>query len=186
MTSRGEWTHNGSAAGLRELAVRTKESGNKALMTRTRRAMNKAAQPAREAVQATERAVLPKAGGLNEWVASTPVRVSVLTGPKTAGVSIRQSKGGSRSSSVLSAEADLNSSRRGRIRPHDLRRLNEQGLVRHPVFADPDKNRRDWTWVAQYGLPIGWWEGALLPTRVQVTTEMLRILHETGYEAGFR
>lgn len=163
----GQWTNNGRP--LRDLALRTKETGDKGLMTRTRRGLNKAAQPAREAVPAMERAVLPKAGGLNEWVASTPVRVSMLTGAKTAGVLLRQSK-------------------RGRIRPHDLRKLNEQGRVRHPVFADQEKepDRKKWTWVDQYGLPTGWWEGALLPTRVAVTTEMLRVLHEAGYEAGFR
>jgi hypothetical protein len=164
--NRGEWTHNGSAAGLRRLAVETKAAGNTALLAKTRRELTKAAVPAREAVQRMERAVLPKEGGLNEWVASTPVRVSVLTGPKTAGVSLRQSK-------------------RGRTRPHDLRRMNDFGIVRHPVFADPDKERKQWTWVAQ-SIPKGWWDAALIPDRVEVTARMLAVLHETGYEAGFR
>lgn len=174
--NRGEWTHNGSAAGLRRLAVETKAAGNKALMPKVRRELTKAAASAREAVPAMERAVLPKEGGLNEWVASTPVKVSVLTGPKTAGAMLRQSK----------TKSKTDPSKRGRMKPHDLRRLNEQGLVRHPVFADADKERKQWTWVAQYGLPIGWWEAALIPVRVEVTMKMLGVLHEIGYEAGFR
>lgn len=163
----GQWTHNGTAQGVRDLALRAKETGDKGLMSRTRRGLTKAAEPAKKVIPAAERSVLPKRGGLNEWVASAPVRVSVTTGAKTAGVSLRQSK-------------------RGLTRPHDLRRMNDEGMVRHPVFADPNKSRKEWTWVAQYGLPTGWWEKALLPVRVEVTAEMLRILHETGYEAGFR
>ena len=163
----GQWTVDGSAAGLRRLALQTKATGERGLMTTTRRNIRGAASPATAAVPAYERAVLPKTGGLNEWVASTPVKVSILTGPKTAGVLVRQSK-------------------KGRTRPHDLRKMNEEGIVRHPVFADPNKFRKEWTWVEQTGLPTGWWEKSLVPIQAEVTAAMVAVLREAALEAGFR
>lgn len=164
---RGEWTHNGSAAGLRRLAVQQKAIGERGLINKTRRELNKAAQPAREAVPAMERAVLPKSGGLNEWVASTPVRISMLTGAKTAGVMLRQS-------------------RKGSPRPHDLRRMNDQGLVRHPTRTGRHFSQEDRDIWRTTDIPSGFWENALIPVKVKVTAAMLGVLHEAGYEAGFR
>lgn len=153
------WTHNGSVAGLRRLAVQTKETGDRGLMNATRRRLVAAAQPAREAVPAYERAVLPKAGGLNEWFASTPVKVSVLTGVKTAGVRLRQGR-----------------------RSHNLFRANEQGMVRHPTFGHRD-SPQDWQTT---DVPSGFWEKSLGPVQAGVAVAMIGVLEETAIEAGFR
>ena len=158
----GQWTKDGSADALRLMAVQTKETGERGLLNLTRRNIRLAAAPAVEAVPAYERDVLPKQGGLNEWIASTPVRVSILTGARSAGVRLRQSK-------------------RGGLRPHDLRRMNDEGLVRHPTFGRRDKPQ-DWQTTK---VPVGFWEAALEPTRAAVTAAMIVVLREAAVEAGF-
>lgn len=144
---------------LRELSIRLK-AADRALWLATARNLRAAAKPAARAVQDEERRALPKRGGLNEWVASTPVGVRVTTGIRSAGVRIVQSK-------------------KGRIRPHDLRRMNDQGLVRHPVFG----NRK--VWKGQQ-VPKGFWDGPLLARRPEVRAAMLEAMHEAGRVAGFR
>lgn len=159
----GQWTHNGSAEGLRLLALQAKETGERGLLNKTRRNIRTAAAPAVEAVPAYEREVLPKSGGLNEWVASAPVRVRILTGPRSAGVSLRQSK-------------------RGGVTPHNLRRMNDEGVVRHPTFGRR-KNPQDWQ---ETPVPVGFWEAALSPTKAAVTAAMIVLLREIPEDAGFR
>jgi hypothetical protein len=78
--------------------------------------------PVKAELKASALASLPHRGGLNLWVASSRVVVSVRRGASTAGVDIsegRNSKTGKRS---------------------DLRALNK-GKLRHPVHG----NRRKWT-----------------------------------------
>lgn len=144
---------------LRELSIRLK-AADRALWLATARNLRAAAKPAAKAVQDHERAVLPKRGGLNEWVASTPVGVRVTTGARSAGVRLVQTK-------------------KGRTRPHDLRRMNDQGLVRHPVFGNAK------VWVEQ-DVPKGFWDGPLLAMRPEVTAAMLEAMHEASRVAGFR
>lgn len=72
--------------------------------------------PARQAVQAEERSVLPRRGGFNEWIASARPSHSTLIGPRSAGVVIRQRRKG-----------------------HDFYSLN-RGRLRHPLYG----NREHW------------------------------------------
>lgn len=77
------------------------------------RAMRAAAAPVRDEVRAAALRQLPKRGGLAAAQANS-VRVSVLTGARTAGVYVRDTR-------VSSFQTD-------------------QGYVRHPVFGD----KKDW------------------------------------------
>lgn len=152
-------------AQLREVALRLKLAGDVELKKAMYRNLRAATEPARKAVVAEERAVLPKRGGLNEWVAETKVGHRTLIGARTAGITLVQS-------------------RKGRTRPHDLRKMNE-GHLRHPVYADPSKSRRQWTWVEQ-DIPSGWWDRPLLASRPIVLAACLHAMHETSRAAGFR
>lgn len=146
---------------LKVLAAELKVA-DRALLLAMRRNIRAAAKPAGPAVQAHEREVLPKTGGLNEWIASTPVGTRILTGPRSAGVRLVQSK-------------------KGRAKPHDLAKLNETGEIRHPVYG---------RWVAgmpsQTGLPTHFWEEPLLAMEPQVAAAMRLVMDETARAAGFR
>jgi hypothetical protein len=72
-----------------------------------------AAAPAPQAVKASARAVLPKAGGLNEYVATSRIGVRTRLTGKSVGVRIAGTKG-----------------------IHNLRRI-DAGSVRHMVFGNP-------------------------------------------------
>ena len=77
-----------------------------------------------DAVRRSAMEILPKKGGLNKLVAARVV-------PKTK-----------RSPGSIQVFAD------GRQGLKELSRI-DRGLLRHPVFADPDKSRKDWKWVSQ-------------------------------------
>ena len=145
---------------LRELTVELK-AADKALLLAMRRNLRAIAKPAAAAVKAEELRVLPKKGGLNEWVAGTPVGVRITAGPRTAGVRLVQSK-------------------KGRSKPHDLLAMNETGAIRHPVFGQRK------TWVEQDGLPTGWFERPLLAMAPAATAAMVKVMDETARAAGFR
>lgn len=153
---------------LRALAVELKEA-DKALLLAMRRNLRGVAKTAGAAVQAEERRVLPKAGGLNEWIAGTPVGVRIATGSRTAGVRIVQSK-------------------KGRRKPHDLLDANTTGLIRHPNRGGPrfSQERRDRSggW-SDTTIPTGWWERPLLARAPAAEVAMRAVLNETARAAGF-
>lgn len=155
MPVRGEWTVDGSAADLRLLSVRLRATGQTGQMRNVRVAIRAATVPVREAVRAELRSVMPKHGGLNEWLASSSITSSVLTGARTAGIVVRGSKRG-----------------------HDLRAVNRTGQVRHPVFGD----RKAWTTTT---VPQGWWEHALDPFGPAVGAALRASMNATAREAGF-
>ena len=154
---------------LRELTVELK-AADRALLLAMRRNLRALAKPAAAAVQAEERRVLPKRGGLNEWVAGTPVGVRITSGPRTAGVRLVQSK-------------------KGRRKPHDLLDANETGLIRHPNRGGPgfSEERRDKAggWSDTH-IPTGWFERPLLAMAPEATAAMVRVMNETARAAGFR
>ena len=144
------------------------KAADRALWLATARNLRAIAKPAADAVQAEERRVMPKRGGLNEWVAAAKVGVRISTSGRSAGVTLRQGRtsGGGLSRSNLNA-------------------LNNQGKIRHPVFADPDKTRREWHWVDQ-SAPANFWEHALERMEAPAQLAMKRVMDETARVAGFR
>lgn len=153
----GEWTHNGTAQGLRDFGVRLVETGQGGLKRDVQKAITVATKPARAAVKAKLREEMPHGGGANEYLAKTmPVRASVLYGPRTAGVSVRARKRGS-----------------------DLRRL-DAGVLMHP---SPRNNRKEWR---PTQVPSGWFEDALRPFGPAVEAALALQMHETAIKAGFR
>jgi hypothetical protein len=158
----GEWTVRGNAADLYLLSARLKATGQQGLMRNVRAAIRVAVVPAREAVRAELRAVMPKHGGLNEWLAKSSITSGVLTGPKTAGVVLRGSKRG-----------------------HDLRAVDRTGVVRHPTRKGPgwrDENREIWR---STPVPAGWWEKALEPFGPAVVAALRVAQDAAAREAGF-
>ena len=159
----GQWTVNGSATELRALSVRLRATGQSGLKRNIAIAVRAATVPARDAVRSELRAVMPKGGGLNEWLAKASVTSTVLTGPKTAGVVIRGTKRG-----------------------HDLKAVNT-GIVRHPTrggpnFSLPMRGKGQW---GETKVPARWWEKALKPFRLPVLVALRRSMKATAKEAGF-
>lgn len=122
-----------ASAQLHEIAARLKAAGEVGIRRETVKSLKTAAAPLIPAARAAARERLPKAGGLNEKVAGQPIKVSVKTGARTAGVSIR---------------AQFT--------------RTDAGTWRHPVFADGSKTRQEWRWVEQsYETASSWFEDAM-------------------------
>lgn len=95
--------------GLRALAVQLKAAGAVGIQREMVAGLKAAAAPVPPAIQAEARMVLPKAGGLNEFVARYKPRTSVKTGVRSANVRVTY---------------------RGKGAPSD------RGPWRHPVFGN--------------------------------------------------
>jgi hypothetical protein len=93
-------------------------------------AIAKEIEPLPDAVRKSALDILPKRGGLNRVVAG-----QVVTEQKTPN-----------SVKVFMV---------GKKRMRELLRL-DRGLVRHPVYADPAKTRKQWKWVNQ-AVPQRFW-----------------------------
>lgn len=98
---------------LHAIATQLKVQGERGLKLEMTRTMRASAQPLVSAVRESAREKLPKSGGLAEQQASQKIRVSVLTGARTAGVRIRTRTRGSMQT--------------------------DRGYVRHPTFGDRDE-----------------------------------------------
>lgn len=142
---------------LRALTAELK-TADRTLLLAMRRNLRGLARPAAAAVQAEERRVLPKRGGLNERVASTPIGVRITAGTRSAGVRLVQGK---------------------KVLPGFVGGENDTGTIRHPVYGNRKK------WVEQTGLPTGWWERPLLAMEPQAQVAMKAVLDETARVAGF-
>ena len=140
---------------LAAIAARLKAEGQKTVLYEMNRALRGAAQPLVTAVRNEARATLPKSGGLADEQADQAIRVSVITGFKTAGVRIRTRTPGS-------VQTDM-------------------GFVRHPVFAQGDKERDEWRWVRQE-LPAarGWWTNTLLTESAEITPLLVAEMNRIG------
>jgi hypothetical protein len=159
---RGEWTVNGSATDLRALSAKLRATGQSGLKKNISKAIRTATAPARQAVKAELREVMPKRGGLNEWLARSSIISAVLTGPKTAGVVIRGTKRG-----------------------HDLESINRTGKAQHPTRSGPGfryTNRKKWR---STDVPDHWWEHALEPFGAAVEVALKEAQNVTAREAGF-
>jgi hypothetical protein len=93
-----------------------KASGDKDLDRALRRSMQRSVKPLKAAARYGARRTLPVRGGLAERVAAAKFGARVTTSGSRVGVRI------------TGASAD------------NLRRMDEEGIVRHPVFG----NRRNW------------------------------------------
>ena len=151
---------------LRALAVELK-AGDRALWLATARNLRAIAKPAAAAVQAEERRVLPKRGGLNEKVANTKIGVRITTGRRSAGVRLVQGK---------------------KVIPGFVGGANDTGLVRHPNRGGPkfSEERRDkaggWSTTR---VPTGWWERPLLAMAPEAMVAMRKAMDEAARVAGF-
>ncbi len=92
-------------------------SGDKDLQRELRRAMSRMTKPMRRAGRQGALQILPHRGGLDEHVAST-ARISTRVTLKRNGVGVR----------IVGDSRD------------NLHRMDEQGIVRHPLFG----NRKKW------------------------------------------
>lgn len=157
------------SAELRKLDLELR-AANRTLRNAMRRQLRAATAPAREAVTAEERRVLPKAGGLNEWVASAPVVHRMTTPARGAVVSVRQRKPGAK-------------------KPHDLFKANQTGVIRHPNRGGPrwsmDRRDKPGGW-SETQIPTGWFERPLQAMAPQVQAAMRLVMDETARAAGFR
>ena len=155
---------------LRELTVELK-AADRALLLAMRRNLRAIAKPAAAAVQAEERRVLPKKGGLNEYVAEVKPSIRILTGTRTAGVVLRQGK-------------------TSRLSKSNWYLANNQGMIRHPNRGGPRRSveRRDVPggWSTTPIHVTGWFERPLLAMAPEAMTAMKAVMDETARAAGFR
>lgn len=159
---------------LRTLAAELKIA-DRQLRNRMLKGLRVAAEPAKTVIPAYEREVLPKSGGLNEWVASAEVKIRTATTGRGAGVRVtqgRDSKGG-----------------RGGVSRSNLRLAEQQGLIRHPNRGGPrfSIDRRDaaggWS---DTPIPSDWFTKAAESLGPEAEVAMRAVLEETARAAGFR
>lgn len=108
-----------------------------------RRRVQSVVPPIERAVDEHALAILPKRGGLNRWVADAPVKASIRTGARSAGVRLKMGR------NSLKKRSDLNSIDKGEVRhPTYGRRggkvrkaVTPTGFGRH--FAIEER-RNDW------------------------------------------
>lgn len=135
------------------LSKRLKEVADKDLGREFSRGISAATRPVIRGLRQAALDTLPSRGGLAERVSKTKIRA--------------QRRNSSRSAGVRIVARD----------PYYIDRL-DQGRLRHPVFADADKERKSWRWVNQRVKP-GWWtrpaELAAESTRVRLEHAMKAI-----------
>lgn len=133
--------------------LRTK--GSPALRRAVSRSFRRTAKPTAEQILRAGATKLPKRGGLSARVATTPpaLRFSIATQSPYASINFGGRKG------------------------LDFRSLDE-GLVRHPVFARPNKTRKEWTWVAQR-IPAHAFTDELPKHKDQVVSDVVREVQST-------
>lgn len=142
---------------LAETAAALRELGDRGMTRRFRAGVRLAAKPLVAEVRQAARDQLPKSGGLNEHVASQRITTSTLLSARTAAIRLRM--------------------------PFIDAQESDSGYIRHPVFASPDKTRKEWTWVRQ-DIPnaAGWWSKTLQHAGPRVTAELLTIIKATSEE----
>lgn len=122
-----------ASAQLHAIAVKLKAAGEGQIKVQLARDLRVVAAPLVESVRESARSQLPKSGGLAAEQASQPIRVSVLTSARSAGVSIRTKTLGSKQT--------------------------DQGFVRHPTFGR--RGSADWK-RQEIPRAEGWWTKTLI------------------------
>lgn len=137
MVNKTEFRVNGADKFL-AVSKALKAAGETGLRKELNKSIRDAAKPLIPKTRAAAKASLPQRGGLAALVAKAPQRVQVRTGQKTAGARI-----------VV-----------GKNRRSAGARAANRGTIRHPVFADGNKTRDQWTWVNQE-VDAGWFDETL-------------------------
>jgi hypothetical protein len=135
---------------LHAIAGRLRVEGQRGLRLEMNRTLRAGAAPLVTAVRGAARTQLPHSGGLAELEASQPIRVSVLTGARNAGVRISTRTRGSSQT--------------------------DKGYVRHPVFGEwrPDMPAQ------QIPQAAGWWTATLTRGSPAVTPLLLAEMNRVG------
>lgn len=147
------------AADFYRLSKALKAAGRSETRKALNTAMRQAARPLVADAKGAAKSDLPQRGGLAARLSKKAgFRAQVRTGESTAGVRIT-----SRGNAVAA------------------RTLNATGEFRHPVFADPAKTRREWTWVRQ-SVPsaIGWFDRAMEKQAPQVKDEVEKAIESVA------
>lgn len=143
------------------LSKALKAAGETEMRKQLHKTMRDTAKPlVKEARQAATESGIPKSGGLAARIAKTAFRPQVRTGATTAGVRITAP------GKAVAA-----------------RTLNDSGIVRHPVYAQGDKTRREWTWRTQ-SVPAaqGWFDRAMKRNAGPVRLKLLAALDQVRRE----
>lgn len=138
---------------MRRLGIELKAQGEegKGLRRELLAAMRIAGKPLVEATRASAMANLPKAGGLNEWVASSNIAArNSLTGSRVGTKVVAKKPGGRKGS-------------------HDLE-ASDAGQIRHPVYGRWLKNQ------PTQDIPPGWFTKPLLAAAPEVQVALLMAL----------
>lgn len=109
---------------LQKIADELREAGDKKLARKVGAAIRKAAKPAGQTALRAGAYDMPGRGGLRSKLLESKIGVSAWLRSQRALVEVKLRN------------------------PVDLRAL-DRGILRHPVFADPEKTRKQWTWVRQ-------------------------------------
>src|SRR6266702_3963762 len=102
---------------LARVSAALRAAGDKDLQRELRRAMSRTTKPLRKAARDGALQILPHRGGLDEHVAST-ARIATRVTANSSGARLR----------ITGTSRD------------NLRRMDEEGIVRHPLFG----NRKRW------------------------------------------
>lgn len=143
---------------LHAIALRLRTEGQRGLQREMNAAFRASTRPLIASVRAAARERLPKAGGLNEQQASQAIRVSVLTGSRSAGVRIRTRTRGSMQT--------------------------DKGYVRHPVFG----TWRPGVSSQQIPGAAGWWTDTLRQLSPAITPAILAEMNRVAriIQDGYR
>lgn len=135
---------------LHAIAARLKAEGQRGLQREMAGTMRTAARPLISAAEQAARERLPKSGGLNELVADRHTTVSVLTGPRSAGVRLKRPR----------KDAASYQTNRAYIY-HPNRGAAERGLTR--------KDEEYWAPKQELPAAEGWWNDTLAEKSPEVT-----------------
>jgi hypothetical protein len=144
------------------LSRRLKEAGRKDLQKELTKGISASLNPLRRDLRESARNNLPKKGGLNENVAKLRFTVSRRDTPKGGGIRL------------IAKNA------------YQIRRMDEPGVVRHPVFKRKGEEGRNQVWEDQKIRP-GWATNPFLkqaaPIRQDVEQAMDRVIKKI--DGGF-
>lgn len=153
------------------------KAADEALIPIVRRNIRAATAPVGPAIRQSASEMLPKRGGLNEWVAGSQISTRTSFIPKTAGVTIRMSNK-NQATQAKRARARAAGSRYAGSASHDLVHIN-RGMVRHPLFGDRDH------WYTTY-VPKGFFDKPVNAARPAVAAACLAALREAAAIAGYK
>lgn len=171
-----------TGAEFRAIGLRLK-AADEALLPLARRNIRVALAPVGDAIKKEALDTLPKAGGANEWVASSLTKISILLGPNTAGVKLTVTQPNpAKSQAARNARAAGNRKAAksfARNAGADLKAINA-GRLRHPL---PGNNRDKWFTTE---VRPGFFDRPVEAARPAVVAACSSAMLEAAHIAGFR